>query len=116
VRDGAAGAGGGIVGVPSGVGRRLTGSGTAAVDIGVAADCEISARISPTPTTSPSWCNRLTSVPPVVAGTSTVTLSVSSSTMVSPDATRSPSCFNHRETVASTMDSPSGGTLMGIMP
>jgi hypothetical protein len=71
---------------------------------------------APRATTSPSWCARLTSTPLVVAGTSTVTLSVSSSTMVSPAVTASPSRLSQREIVASTMDSPSGGTLIGIIP
>src|SRR5207247_10962838 len=48
-------------------------------------------------------------------GTSTVILSVSSSTSVSPGATASPSLFSHLETVASTMDSPSGGTLIDVI-
>jgi hypothetical protein len=54
----------------------------------------------------------LASTPGFNAGTSTVILSVSSSTTVSPDATTSPSFFSHRDTVASTIDSPSGGTFM----
>jgi hypothetical protein len=49
------------------------------------------------------------------AGTSTVILSVSSSTIVSPPATASPFFLTQRDTVASTMDSPSGGTLMDII-
>jgi hypothetical protein len=49
------------------------------------------------------------------AGTSTVILSVSSSTSVSPIATASPSFLFQREMVASVMLSPSGGTLMGII-
>src|ERR1700722_7524392 len=35
--------------------------------------------------------------------------------MVSPAATASPGCLAQRETVASTTDSPSGGTLIAIM-
>src|SRR5579862_9091435 len=50
-----------------------------------------------------------------MAGTSTVTLSVSSSTTVSPAATASPGCFIHRDRVASGVDSPSGGTFMVII-
>ena len=46
------------------------------------------------------------------AGTSTVILSVSSSTSVSPEATGSPSFLSQLETVASTIDSPSGGTFI----
>jgi hypothetical protein len=44
-----------------------------------------------------------------------VILSVSSSTIVSPLATASPFFFTQRDTVASTIDSPSGGTLMDII-
>ena len=72
-----------------------------------------SPRMSSTCTTSPSFFARLASTPGFNAGTSTVILSVSSSTSVSPAATASPSFFCQRETVASTMDSPSGGTFMG---
>ena len=68
-----------------------------------------------TPTTSPSARARDASTPALSAGTSTVILSVSSSTSVSPAATGSPSRFSHRETVASVMDSPSGGTLIETM-
>src|SRR5205085_8537810 len=63
----------------------------------------------------PSFANRFLSTPPVTDGTSTVTLSVSSSTSVSPGETESPSFFSHRDTVASTMDSPRGGTLIDVM-
>ena len=66
-------------------------------------------------TTSPSFAARRTSTPAFGAGTSTVILSVSSSTSVSPAATGSPSFFNQRAIVASTIDSPSGGTLNEIM-
>ena len=44
------------------------------------------------------------------AATSTVILSVSSSTRTSSFSTGSPACFDQRPTVASTTDSPSGGT------
>src|SRR5205085_2073745 len=70
---------------------------------------------SSTFTTSPSFTACLDSTPALSAGTSTVILSVSSSTSVSPAATASPSCLTQRDTVASTMDSPSGGTLMAVM-
>ena len=46
------------------------------------------------------------------AGTSTVTLSVSSSTRGSSAATASPARLNHLATVASVTDSPSVGTLI----
>src|SRR5690606_33507771 len=70
---------------------------------------------SSTPTTPPSAFSCFTSTPAFRAGTSTVILSVSSSTSVSPDATDSPSFLSQRLTVASTMDSPSGGTLIEII-
>ena len=75
----------------------------------------ISPSSSPTFTTSPSLRRRADNTPASSAGTSTVILSVSSSTSVSPAATRSPSCLSQREIVASTMDSPRGGTLMDDM-
>ena len=74
-----------------------------------------SASTSPTFTTSPSLTARRVSTPALSAGTSTVILSVSSSTRVSPDATASPSFLSQRDTVASTIDSPSGGTLIAVM-
>src|SRR5438552_3645971 len=64
---------------------------------------------------SPSFAKRFLSTPPVTEGTSTVILSVSSSTSVSPGATASPSLLSHLETVASMMDSPSGGTLIDVI-
>lgn len=68
---------------------------------------------SPTLTTVPSATARRASDPARGAGTSTVILSVSSSTSVSPLVTASPSFLSQRRTVASTIDSPSGGTFIG---
>ena len=71
-------------------------------------------RMSFTATTSPSARVRTASTPDLSAGTSTVILSVSSSTRVSPAMTASPSCFSQRDTVALTIDSPRGGTMIAI--
>lgn len=80
------------------------------------ADSSISPRTSSTATTSPSCFTWRANTPALSAGTSTVTLSVSNSTSVSPAATASPSFLSHRATVASTIDSPRGGTLIEIIP
>src|SRR6185295_8006664 len=53
--------------------------------------------------------------PAAGAGTSRVTLSVSSSTSGSSTATESPACLNHLPTVASVTDSPSVGTRISTM-
>src|SRR5262245_55461915 len=53
--------------------------------------------------------------PAAGAGTSIVTLSVSSSTSGSSTATRSPGFLNHLPIVASVTDSPSVGTRMSVM-
>src|SRR5512141_2366634 len=66
-------------------------------------------------TTSPSLAEMDVITPARGAGTSTVILSVSSSTIVSPLLTASPFFLSQRDTVASTIDSPSGGTLMDII-
>src|SRR5438105_2053651 len=79
------------------------------------ADSSKSARSSPTFTTAPSCAAIFEIAPAFGAWTSTVILSVSSSASVSPAATGSPSFFNQRETVASTIDSPSGGTFTWII-
>ena len=80
------------------------------------ADSSISPSTSSTATTSPSCFACRANTPALSAGTSTVTLSVSNSTSVSPAATASPSFLSHRATVASTIDSPRGGTLIEIIP
>ena len=49
--------------------------------------------------------------PELGAGTSTVILSVSISTRASSTSKDSPTFFNHLDTVASVMDSPSVGTI-----
>jgi hypothetical protein len=53
--------------------------------------------------------------PAAGAGTSIVTLSVSSSTSGSSTATASPGCLNHLPMVASVTDSPSVGTRISAM-
>ena len=65
---------------------------------------------APTFTVSPSFTEILSRVPLEGAGTSTLTLSVSNSTIASSALTLSPSFFNHLATVASVTDSPSTGT------
>src|SRR6266404_6061309 len=55
------------------------------------------------------------STPAAGAGTSIVTLSVSSSTSGSSTATGSPGRLNHLPMVASVTDSPSAGTRMSAM-
>src|SRR5258707_7647760 len=71
-----------------------------------------SASTSPMATVSPSRLLMARSTPSAGATTSIFTFSVSSSTTGSPAETRSPSCLSHWPTVASTMDSPSAGTLI----
>src|SRR5688500_6878286 len=69
-------------------------------------------RRAPTPTVSPSLTAIFSSRPAAGAGTSIVTLSVSSSTSGSSRATASPYFLNHWPTVASVTDSPRVGTLI----
>src|SRR5262249_49128658 len=70
---------------------------------------------APTATVGPSlaaWSDR---TPAAGAGTSMVTLSVSSSTTGSSTATFSPGCLNQRPMVASVTDSPRVGTRISAM-
>ena len=53
--------------------------------------------------------------PALGAGTSTVILSVSISTKGSSASKESPTFFNHLDTVASVIDSPSVGTINSII-
>src|SRR5437763_7849688 len=71
-------------------------------------------RSAPTFTVSPGLAEISASTPADGAGTSTVTLSVSSSTRGSSAFTASPSCLNHCATVASVTDSPSCGTRISF--
>src|SRR6185437_3464397 len=66
-------------------------------------------------TVSPSLAMISPSVPAEGAGTSMVTLSVSSSTNGSSTATASPAFLNHFPMVASVTDSPSVGTRISVM-
>ena len=107
-----------VAGVLAGVEPTLTGAVLGGAGLAGAAaaaptiDSSKSARRSPTFTTAPSAAACFVITPARGAGTSTVILSVSSSTRVSPAATGSPSFFSQRETFASTIDSPSGGTFI----
>ncbi len=69
---------------------------------------------APTPTVSPSLAVISDSVPAAGAGTSIVTLSVSSSTRGSSAAMASPTFLNHLPMVASVTDSPSVGTRISV--
>ena len=66
----------------------------------------------PTFTVSPSFTAMLPKIPFEGAGTSTLTLSVSNSTIGSSATTLSPWDLSHLETVASVTDSPSVGTVI----
>src|SRR5436853_5919794 len=70
---------------------------------------------APTATVSPSLATMSPSVPAEGAGTSIVTLSVSSSTRGSSTATASPAFLNQRPMVASVTDSPSVGTRISVI-
>src|SRR5713226_6367272 len=70
---------------------------------------------APTATVSPSLAMISPSVPADGAGTSIVTLSVSSSTRGSSTATASPAFLNQRPMVASVTDSPSVGTRISVI-
>ena len=68
---------------------------------------------APNPVTAnTSACTTVASTPATGAGTSRLTLSVSSSTTGSPMATTSPAFFIQRATRASTIDSPTSGTTI----
>ena len=69
---------------------------------------------APTPTVSPSLAVISDSVPAAGAGTSIVTLSVSSSTSGSSAAIASPTFLNHLPMVASVTDSPRVGTRISV--
>jgi hypothetical protein len=92
----------------------LAGSAAARAGAAVAAPADASslAMICPTATRAPWAASCSVSTPAFGARTSTVILSVSSSTRISSLRTASPSDFAHCPTVASTTDSPKGGTLI----
>src|SRR3954463_6665628 len=87
----------------------------AAAGWGVAAPSLICPSNAPTATVSPSLATISPSVPADGAGTSMVTLSVSSSTKGSSTATASPAFLNQRPMVASVTDSPSVGTRISVI-
>src|SRR5947209_7113154 len=93
-----------------------TGAGFVAAGLaGAPAPSLISPSSAPTATVSPSLAEISPSVPAAGAGTSIVTLSVSSSTSGSSTATGSPGFLNHLPMVASVTDSPSVGTRISAM-
>src|SRR6516225_5516921 len=104
----AAGAGGG----DGGAAFSGAAAGLAAAPAAPSLICPSSA---PTATVSPSFATISPSVPAEGAGTSIVTLSVSSSTRGSSTATGSPAFLNQRPMVASVTDSPSVGTRISVM-
>src|SRR3954470_18923317 len=105
---GGAGGGGG-----AGAAEALAGAaGLAAAPAAPSLICPSSA---PTATVSPSLATISPSVPADGAGTSMVTLSVSSSTSGSPTPPAPPAFLNQRPMVASVTDSPSVGTRISVM-
>src|SRR6478609_939093 len=106
---GAAGAaaGGGAAGAAA-----LAGAAAGLAPVAPSLICPSSA---PTATVSPSLAVISPSTPADGAGTSMVTLSVSSSTKGSSTATASPAFLNQRPMVASVTDSPSVGTRISVM-
>src|SRR5580692_6047077 len=93
----------------------LAGSSSGALLAAGAAPSLICPSSAPTATVSPSLAMISPSVPADGAGTSIVTLSVSSSTNGSSTATVSPAFLNQRPMVASVTDSPSVGTRISVM-
>src|SRR5947207_10698499 len=71
-------------------------------------------RSAPRPTVSPAWTTISDSTPEAGAGTSIVTLSVSSSSIGSSALTASPTFLNQVPTVASLTDSPRVGTRISV--
>src|SRR5436853_1857498 len=123
--DGASGASAGdaLGAAAAGAGAAEDGGGGAALLAGAAAGFAaappapslICPSNAPTATVSPSLATMSPSVPAEGAGTSIVTLSVSSSTRGSSTATASPAFLNQRPMVASVTDSPSVGTRISVM-
>src|SRR5580692_2482846 len=113
---GAAGAGAAAAGWGGGGGAAgLAAAGAAAGFAAAPAPSLIRPSSAPTATVSPSLAAISPSVPADGAGTSMVTLSVSSSTNGSSTATVSPAFLNQRPMVASVTDSPSVGTRISVM-
>src|ERR1700761_9010099 len=112
---GAAGAGAAAAGCGGGGTAALAAAGAAAGFAAAPAPSEIMPSSAPTATVSPSLAAISPSTPADGAGTSIVTLSVSSSTKGSSTATASPAFLNQRPMVASVTDSPSVGTRISVM-
>ena len=129
---GAAGLGGGAAAEGAGACSAACGRGfSASTAIGLAADRSSSRLVgtdlaasgpsaiwpssAPTATVSPSRTATSDKTPAAGAGTSIVTLSVSSSTSGSSALTASPAFLNQRPIVASVTDSPRVGTRISIM-
>src|SRR4051812_14802088 len=110
----AAGAGAGA-GAAAGGAADATGLAGAAAGLAAAPPSVICPSSAPTATVSPSLAMISPSVPADGAGTSMVTLSVSSSTSGSSTATGSPAFLNQRPIVASVTDSPSVGTRISVI-
>src|SRR6187551_130822 len=121
--DGASGASdGGALGAAAGAAAAGGAAGAAALAgaaAGLAAGAPEPSLIwpssAPTATVSPSLAMISPSTPAEGAGTSMVTLSVSSSTKGSSTATASPAFLNQRPMVASVTDSPSVGTRISVI-
>src|ERR1700722_19125171 len=111
----AAAAGAAAGGGDGGAAAALAGAGAAAGLAAAAAPSLICPSNAPTATVSPSLAAISPRVPADGAGTSMVTLSVSSSTNGSSTATASPAFLNQRPMVASVTDSPSVGTRISVM-
>src|SRR5450755_2448675 len=93
----------------------LAGAAAAGLAAAPAAPSLICPSRAPTATVSPSLAMMSPSTPADGAGTSMVTLSVSSSTKGSSTATASPAFLNQRPMVASVTDSPSVGTRISVI-
>ena len=96
---------------------RGTAAGAAAfagAAVAPAAPSSIDPSNAPTFTVVPAATEIDDSLPDAGAGTSTVTLSVSSSTMGSSAFTASPTFLNHFAIVASVTDSPRAGTRISL--
>ena len=74
------------------------------------------ARTCPTETVSSGWAMIFSRTPLAGAGTSASTLSVETSTTVSPSSTKSPSVLCHSRTTPSVTDSPIWGIWISTMP
>src|SRR5258707_14805227 len=109
---GAAAAAGGGGGAAEAVGLAGAAAGLAAAPAAPSLICPSNA---PTATVSPSLAAISLNVPAEGAGTSMVTLSVSSSTRGSSTATASPAFLNQRPMVSSSTDSPIEGTRISVM-